>query len=91
MCTVIIFRDPQARWPLRVTANRDEILDRAATAPSLREKDGVRFWAPQDLSAGGTWLGESEAYFACTEGPLHASLDRSERGHASGARRRCLK
>jgi len=43
-----------------VAANRDERLDRPSTGPALRSRNGVRFLAPRDEVAGGSWLGLNE-------------------------------
>src|SRR6185312_1305710 len=56
MCTLALEFAPDTALPLRVAANRDEALDRPATGPALREGP-IRFIAPRDEKAGGTWLG----------------------------------
>ena len=56
MCTLAIFREVSARYPLVVAANRDEFYERPATPPApLADLPGV--FAGTDLEAGGTWLG----------------------------------
>ena len=56
MCTLAIFRNVSARYPLVVAANRDEFHRRLTVAPrSLEDRIGVV--AGRDLEAGGTWLG----------------------------------
>jgi uncharacterized protein with NRDE domain len=41
--------------------NRDELATRKpARAPAVRVRDGVRFLAPEDGDAGGTWIGVNE-------------------------------
>jgi uncharacterized protein with NRDE domain len=54
MCTVVVAADLLPGFSLVVLANRDEHLDRPATAPFPWEGG---FLAPKDLTAGGTWLG----------------------------------
>jgi len=57
MCTLIVFSQiwPEAR--LVVAANRDENLDRESGPPKIWREYAQAFFAPRDLSAGGTWLG----------------------------------
>ena len=60
MCTLAVAIDSDRRWPLVVAANRDERLGRPAEGWALREgARGIRFAAPRDLQAGGTWIGVS--------------------------------
>lgn len=56
MCTLAIFRNSSARYPLVVAANRDEYLERPASLPA-RLDDMPNVVAGRDLEAGGTWLG----------------------------------
>ena len=61
MCTLAVAVQTDRRWPLVVAANRDERLGRPAEGWALREgAGGVRYAAPRDLLAGGTWIGLSE-------------------------------
>jgi uncharacterized protein with NRDE domain len=55
MCTLVVFVGAWPGAPLLVAANRDEMLDRPASAP--RAWPGEHFFAPVDERAGGTWLG----------------------------------
>lgn len=60
MCTLIVLDRVVPGCPLVVAANRDEYHARPAAPPSRVEvsQDGrVAFVAPQDLEAGGTWMG----------------------------------
>jgi uncharacterized protein with NRDE domain len=57
MCTLIVATRVWQRTPLVVAANRDERLGRASRGPALVVQGGVRFYAPRDLQAGGTWIG----------------------------------
>jgi uncharacterized protein with NRDE domain len=60
MCTLAVAIRADRRWPLVVAANRDERLHRAAEGWRLRDgSDGIRYAAPGDLVAGGTWIGLS--------------------------------
>jgi len=60
MCTLAVAFRVDRRWPVIVAANRDERLGRPADGWSLREAEGgIRFAAPGDLLAGGTWMGLS--------------------------------
>ena len=60
MCVAAIAWEASPHWKLVVAANRDEYHDRPAT-PLARWADGPGIIAGRDLSAGGTWLGLSEA------------------------------
>ncbi len=54
MCTILLAHQHFEGIPLAVGANRDEVKSRPATGP-FRWPQG--FYAPQDLTAHGTWLG----------------------------------
>ncbi len=61
MCTLAVAWRIDRRWPMVVAANRDERLGRPSQGWALREAgSGVRFLAPGDLLAGGTWMGLSD-------------------------------
>ena len=60
MCTLILLDRLLPGVPLVVAANRDEYLSRAAAPPALvvpGDDAGIPLVAPQDLEAGGTWMG----------------------------------
>jgi len=57
MCTLIIATRVWQAAPLVVAANRDERLGRPSRSPALVVQAGVRFFAPRDLQAGGSWIG----------------------------------
>jgi uncharacterized protein with NRDE domain len=57
MCTLILLHRCIPGWPLVVGSNRDEFFARPASPPALFTSDPERFVAPQDLQAGGTWMG----------------------------------
>ena len=57
MCTLIISRDPEARWPVLLASTRDEFRSRAWDPPDEwwpQEHPGVI--GGRDREAGGTWL-----------------------------------
>ncbi|MSP82358.1 MAG: hypothetical protein EXQ94_05345 [Alphaproteobacteria bacterium] len=60
MCTVIILRRPDHRWPLLLGANRDEKVARPTAPPARHWPDRPRAVAGRDLEAGGTWLGMND-------------------------------
>lgn len=57
MCTVVILRRPDHRWPLLLAANRDEMLDRPWRPPARHWPDRPAVTAGLDELAGGSWLG----------------------------------
>lgn len=60
MCTVLLAYHYFDSFPLYVAANRDENRDRPAETMRLRDGE-LRYIAPRDLEAGGTWIGVNEA------------------------------
>lgn len=61
MCTLVVSAQRVPGFPLVVVANRDEMLDRASSGPRAWSDGPLRFVAPRDEVAGGTWLGWNEA------------------------------
>jgi uncharacterized protein with NRDE domain len=59
MCTLAIYFKSFAEYPVVVAANRDEYLDRPATAPTMLVEQ-PRIVGGKDLRASGTWLGINE-------------------------------
>jgi len=57
MCTVVILRRPDERWPVLIGANRDEIIDRPWKAPGRHWPDRAEVVGGLDVLAGGSWLG----------------------------------
>jgi uncharacterized protein with NRDE domain len=60
MCTLILLDRLLPGVPLVAAANRDEFFSRPAAPPTLirpEEAGGTPLVAPQDLEAGGTWMG----------------------------------
>lgn len=62
MCTATWFRSHgEGAEGYEVFFNRDELKTRkSGLPPALKEREGVRFLAPEDGDAGGTWLGVNE-------------------------------
>lgn len=60
MCTVVILRRPEHRWPLLLAANRDEMADRPWLPPGRHWRDRPNVRAGQDELAGGSWLGMND-------------------------------
>ncbi len=61
MCLAVLALHMHPRWPLVIAANRDEFHDRPALPMHWWDEAPVRILAGKDLSAGGTWMGLSEA------------------------------
>lgn len=57
MCTVLVLRRPEHRWPLLLAANRDEMADRLWEPPARHWADRPNVVAGRDVLAGGSWLG----------------------------------
>lgn len=62
MCTLSIFKDSNS---IKVTMNRDEMLDREPEVSPYLWPNGI--YAPQDVAAGGTWIGlhQGNRQWAC--------------------------
>ena len=60
MCTLVILYRPDHDWPVLIAANRDEMLDRAWSAPARHWPDRPEVVAGRDKLAGGSWLGVNE-------------------------------
>lgn len=60
MCTLIVLHRCFEAAPLVVAANRDELFERPAEGPALRETAHGRMVTPRDRREGGTWLGLNE-------------------------------
>ena len=72
MCTATWIRNDAG---FEVFFNRDELKSRKpALPPSPRVRDGVRFLAPEDGDAGGTWIGVNErgVVLGLANGPVPA-------------------
>jgi hypothetical protein len=57
MCTVVILRRPDDRWPVLLGANRDEMIDRQWKPPGRHWPDRPEVVGGLDVLAGGSWLG----------------------------------
>lgn len=57
MCTVLILRRPDHRWPILIAANRDEMTGRPWLPPARHWKDRINVVGGLDELAGGSWLG----------------------------------
>src|SRR5262245_28951819 len=59
MCTLALYFQCFAQYPMVAVANRDEHFDRPSAAPSQLQTS-PKIIAGKDLRAGGTWLGVNE-------------------------------
>jgi hypothetical protein len=57
MCTLVILRRPEHRWPVLIGANRDEMIDRPWEPPGRHWPDRPEVTGGLDIFAGGSWLG----------------------------------
>jgi hypothetical protein len=84
MCTLVILRRPDHRWPVLVGANRDEMIDRPSKPPGRHWPDRPEVIAGLDVLAGGSWLGINDwgvvAAVLNRHGSLGPSPDRRSRG-----------
>ena len=85
MCTVVVLRRPDSVWPLRMAANRDEMVSRRCRPPARHWSDRPHVVAGMDEVAGGTWLGINDDGVVAgvlnrlnTLGPLPGSRSRGE-------------
>ena len=60
MCTLVILCRPGHDWPVLIAANRDEMLDRAWSAPARHWPERPEVVAGRDELAGGSWLGVND-------------------------------
>ncbi|MGO9607777.1 MAG: NRDE family protein [Candidatus Binataceae bacterium] len=87
MCTLAIYFQVAADWPVIIAANRDEFLERPATDPgTLHENPHVV--GGKDLRAGGTWLGISE--YGLVAGLLNRRADGDPNPNARSRGMLCL-
>ena len=84
MCTVVILRRPGADWPLILSANRDEMIDRPWRPPGRHWLERADVVAGMDELAGGTWLGLNDAGVVAgvmnRQGALGPAPDKRSRG-----------
>ncbi|PSQ11915.1 hypothetical protein BRC99_05905 [Halobacteriales archaeon QS_7_69_60] len=79
MCTLIVAWRAFEEAPVCVAANRDELFERPASPPSVRDSD-PQVLAPRDERVGGTWLGYN------AEGVLAAVTNRWAPGEGERSR-----
>lgn len=85
MCTLAVLRSPGADHPLVVAANRDERMDRPAESWSVRSGEkGMRYLAPLDVTAGGTWMGLNQAGVVVAITNHHTGLPPDPSRHSRG-------
>jgi Transport and Golgi organisation 2 len=84
MCTLVILRRPEHRWPLLIGANRDEMIDRPWRAPDRHWPDRPEVVGGLDVLAGGSWLGVNDWGVAAAvlnrQGSLGPARNRRSRG-----------
>lgn len=84
MCTLVILRRPEDRWPLIVGANRDEMIGRDSLPPARHWPDRPEVIAGLDKLAGGSWLGVNDwgvvAAVLNRHGSLGPAPDQRSRG-----------
>src|SRR5437868_7328049 len=84
MCTLVILRRPDDRWPLLIGANRDEMIDRPWQPPGRHWPDRPEVVAGLDQLAGGSWLGLNDWGVAAAvlnrQGSLGPAAGRRSRG-----------
>src|SRR5919199_4867201 len=84
MCTLVILRRPEHRWPVLIGANRDEMIDRRWRAPDRHWADRPEVVGGLDVLAGGSWLGINDWGVAAAvlnrQGSLGPAPGRRSRG-----------
>jgi len=61
MCTLVLLRRPEQRWPVLIATNRDERLARPWREPGRHWPQQPDVVAGLDRLAGGSWLGMNDA------------------------------
>ncbi len=81
VCLLVVAWQSVEHWPLVVGANRDEWLDRPATAVTVLRESGPRILGGRDERAGGTWLAVNEHGVVCglTNRPVAGGPDPTRR------------
>jgi len=81
MCLLIVFTRTLPDSPLVVAANRDERLDRPATAMTVLDAGPPRILGGRDELAGGTWLAVNDrgVVAGLTNRPVEAGRDPTKR------------
>ena len=84
MCTLVILRRPDNRWPLLIAANRDEMTDRPWQPPARHWPDRADVVGGLDELAGGTWIAVNDqrvvAAILNREGSLGPTQGKRSRG-----------
>ncbi len=84
MCTLIILRRPEHKWPIIMGANRDELLARQWLCPARHWDDRPTIVGGLDKEAGGSWLGINDygvtAAILNRTGTLGAEANKRTRG-----------
>ncbi len=57
MCTLIIYRNIENKWPCIIASNRDELFSRSFIKPDAHWNKNPYIIAGKDNLAGGSWLG----------------------------------
>ena len=70
MCTLVVLRRSNHRWPILIAANRDEMIDRPWLPPGRHWKDRPNVVGGLDKLGGGSWQGIND------EGVTAAILNR---------------
>jgi uncharacterized protein with NRDE domain len=85
MCTLAVAIAVDRRWPVLAAANRDERLGRPSEGWALREgPKGLRYAAPRDLLAGGTWMGVSSSGLFAGVTNFHSGIPPDPRRRSRG-------
>ncbi|MBV6632424.1 MAG: NRDE family protein [Alphaproteobacteria bacterium] len=66
MCSVIIARNMDDKWPVMLAANRDEMIDRPWLPPARHWSDREEVIGGLDELGGGTWLGLNDSGVVAT-------------------------
>ena len=74
MCTLVILRRPDHRWPVIIGGNRDEMIGRPTLPPARHWHDRPEVVAGLDRLAGGSWLGANDWGVAAAVLNRHGSL-----------------
>ena len=84
MCTLVILRRPDHRWPLLLAVNRDEMTARPWLPPARHWPERPNVIAGLDLLGGGSWFGLNDDGVAAgvmnREGSLGPAPGRRSRG-----------
>jgi uncharacterized protein with NRDE domain len=65
VCLLVVAWRYTEQWPLIVGGNRDEWLDRPATAVTVLRDEGPRILGGRDERAGGTWMAVNQNGVVC--------------------------